>query len=85
MPGEQEQWFDLIKHNLRNPDPATTKVVDTVRGRGFAERAVEVLDDRLTAEDREAGFSHFLQKGKRPPGVDLRKRRMPANPKRIRR
>ena len=80
MPDDQKEWFDLVKHNFRNPDPATTQVVNTVRGLGFAERMVEVLDNRLTSKEREAGFSHFLRKGQKPAGAGLRKRRGPLGP-----
>ena len=73
MPDQEKQWYDLVKHSFRNPDPATTKVVQTVRGLGFAEQMTEVLTERLSAEEREAGFSVFLKKGRKPAGIDLRK------------
>ena len=65
MPDE-EKCYELVKHNFRNPDPATTTFVGTVRGPARAQRAVEVLDGRLKLEEREAGFSHYLQAGKTP-------------------
>ena len=64
VPDEEQQCYELVKHNSRNP--ATTTVVGTVRGPARAQRAVEVLDGRLKPEEREAGFSHYLQETKTP-------------------
>jgi hypothetical protein len=65
MPDEEKQCYELVKHNVRHPDPSTTTVVGTVRGPGRALRAVEVLDARLTTEEREAGFRHYTRKSER--------------------
>jgi hypothetical protein len=66
MPDTEKQCYELVKHNFRNPDPATTTVMGTVRGPAHAQRAVEVFDGRLTPEEREAGFRHYLQETKTP-------------------
>lgn len=66
MPDEEKQCYELVKHNCQKPDPATTTVVGTVRGLAHARRAVEVLDGRLTPEEREAGFSHYLHESETP-------------------
>ena len=73
MPDEEKQCYELVKHNVRHPDPSTTTVVGTVRGPGRALRAVEVLDARLTTEEREAGFRHYTRKSETP--VDRKIRR----------
>lgn len=73
MSDEEKRCYELVKHNSRNPDPATTTIVGTVRGLDRAQRAVDVLDDRLQPDEREAGFSHFFQEGKKP--VDRKDRR----------
>lgn len=85
MPDPEKQWFELVKHNFINPDPATTRVVNTVRGLGYAERMADVLTERLPPEERTAGFAVYLRKGSKPAGVDLRRRRRPANTRRNRR
>ena len=66
LPDPEKQCYELVRHNFRNPDPATTTFVGTVRGLDHAQRAVEVLDGRLTPEEREAGFGHYLQEVKSP-------------------
>ncbi len=63
-PDEEKQCYELVKHNSRNPDPTTTTFVGTVRGPARARRAV--LDGRLKPEEREAGFSHYIQECKTP-------------------
>ena len=78
MPDEERQCYELMKRNFRNPDPATTTFVGTVRGLGRAQRAVEVLDGRLKPEEREAGFSHYHQEGKTPEPRRCRRHRRPA-------
>jgi hypothetical protein len=80
MPDEEKQWFDLVKHNFLKPDPATTKVVQTVRGLGYAQRMADILTERLTPEEKEAGFRVYQRKSKKPARVDLRRigRRGPA-------
>jgi hypothetical protein len=83
MPDEQKRWFELVKHNFRNPDPDTTKVVDTVRGLGYAERMAEVLTESLTPEEKEQGFKVYLRPGSKPAGV--KRRRLPPNTRRNRR
>jgi hypothetical protein len=70
MIDEQKQWYELVKHNFDKPDPATTKVVKKVRGRGLAERGVEVLDGRLTPEERDSGFGHYLRESDKPDATN---------------
>jgi hypothetical protein len=79
MPDEKKQWYEVVKHNSRNPDDATTKVVDTVRGRGHAETRVDILNDELRPEEKEAGLRHFLRKGRKPEGGDLQRSRQRPN------
>jgi hypothetical protein len=73
MPDEEKQWYEVVKHDVLNPDPATSKVVSTVRGLGYAERMAEALTERLTAAEKEAGFAVYLREDGKPPDVDLRK------------
>jgi hypothetical protein len=68
MPDTEKQWYDLVKHNLKNPDRATTAVLDTVRGLERAQQMADVLDGRLTPEEKKAGFAVFWEQGKKPIG-----------------
>lgn len=79
MVDEEKQWYDLVKYNFRDPTPETTEVLETVRGLGHAEHMVDVLNERLTPEDKAAGFSVYLRKGSKPAGVDLRRHRKPPD------
>jgi len=77
MADDEHEWFDLVKHNFAKPDPATTKIIGTIRGRSRAEQKVEILSKRLTPEEIEAGFDIYYQKGNRPP--DFEKSPKPRN------
>jgi hypothetical protein len=59
MADEEKQWFDLVKHNFIKPDPATTNVVENVRGREFAQRIADVFTDRLKPEEKRLA-SQFI-------------------------
>jgi hypothetical protein len=51
--------FKIMLHNFREPGQVTE--VDRVRGRGRAEKRVEILDRQLSPEQREAGWEHLLK------------------------
>lgn len=57
--------YEIILHNFRTFEG--NKTVDIVRGQSVAERVVDDLNNHLTAEEREAGWSHFLQRTTRKP------------------
>lgn len=76
MPDPAQQWFHIHRQQFGKPG---TEIVETVRGQGVAEHRVEVLDGRLSPEEKAQGWGHFLGQGSRPPGVDLRRRRQPPN------
>ena len=69
MPDEEKQWYDLVKHNFLAHDPATPTVINTDRGLGYAQRMADVLTERLTPEEREAGFAVYQRKGTKPAGA----------------
>jgi hypothetical protein len=71
MADEEKQWYDLVKHNFLNPDPATTKVVRTARGLGKAQRIADVLTKALPSEEREAGFRVYCEEGSKPAKLAL--------------
>jgi len=77
LPDEEKQWYELVKHNFLTLDPATTEVLRTVQGLGFAQHMAELLTGQLSPEEREAGFAVYQRKGRRPPG-SRRVRRPPT-------
>jgi hypothetical protein len=74
MPNEEKAWYELVKHNFLTPDRSTDKVLHTVRGRGYAERLSDVLTERLTPDEKEAGFAVYLRPGTKPASVSKRAR-----------
>jgi hypothetical protein len=56
--GEKTE-FKIMLRNSR--EPGQTTEVDRVRGRGRAEKRVEILDSQLSPEQREAGWEHLLK------------------------
>jgi hypothetical protein len=68
MRDESKVNFEIIRNNFASGEPS--RVVEIVRGRAAAERAVEKHDRRLTQAEREAGWGHFLQKTGLKPGTD---------------
>lgn len=58
--------YEIIRTNHSDPsDRGIT--VDIVRGESAAERAVDYYDRKLTAEEKEAGWSHFSQRTTKKP------------------
>ena len=57
--------YEIILHNFRTFEGS--KTVDIVRGQSAAERTVDDRNSHLTAEEREAGWSHFLKRTTRTP------------------
>ncbi len=57
--------YEIIRHNHRTFEGSQT--VDVVRGESAAERAVDYYDRKLTAEEKEAGWSHFSQRTTKRP------------------
>ena len=76
MPDPAKEWFHIYKHQFGEPGE---EIVATARGQGCAEQRVEVLDRQLAPEETAAGWGHFLGKGTRPAGLDLRRRRHPPD------
>jgi hypothetical protein len=68
MRDESKASFEIVRHNLRAGE--TWSIVEVVKGRGHAENAVDRHNRHLTSEENEAGWSHFLQETKTPPGTD---------------
>jgi hypothetical protein len=60
MLDESKVNFAIIRHKHESTEPSS--VVEIVRGRGAAERAVERHDRLLTQEKREEGWGHFLER-----------------------
>jgi hypothetical protein len=56
--------YEIIRHNHRAPGSQT---VDVVRGESAAESAVRLFNEKLTAEEKEAGWSHFAQRTTKKP------------------
>lgn len=58
--------YEIIRHNHQKPESGGV-TVDIVRGLSAAERAVAHFNQLLTAEQREAGWSHFSQRTTKKP------------------
>jgi hypothetical protein len=56
--------YEIIRHNQRTTGQQT---VDVVRGESAAESAVRRFNEKLTAEEKEAGWSHFAQRTTKKP------------------
>jgi hypothetical protein len=61
-PDEEQQWYEIVKHNFVRPDRTTDEVITIVRGRSSAERMAAVLTARLKPEEREEGFSVYARR-----------------------
>ena len=57
--------YEIIRHNHRTCTGSQT--VDIVRGLSAAESAVHFHNGKLTAEEKEAGWSHYSQRTTRTP------------------
>jgi hypothetical protein len=75
MNDEQKQWFEIVRHNLKKPDPETTQVVKKICGLGVSESGADLLDSQLAPSDREAGFLHFHRPVPKPAGIKKSKKR----------
>ena len=73
MPDEEKGWYELVKRNFVTPDPTTDKVLRTVQGLGHAQRMADVLTERLTDAEKEAGFQVFQRRGTKPSGLKGRR------------
>jgi hypothetical protein len=58
--------YEIIRHNHRTY--AGSETVDIVRGLSAAAAAERRFNERLTAEEKEAGWSHFAQRTTKKPG-----------------
>lgn len=85
MDQQQKKWYGLTKHNFATLDPATTKVMGSVRGLERAQQMADALDKRLPPEEREAGFQVFWEEGCKPARLDLRRTRPRRDARRSRR
>jgi hypothetical protein len=52
--------YEIRKHNFQTMSGGTSVCV--VKGRAGAEFTVEVYDRKLSTEEKEAGWSHYLQR-----------------------
>ena len=76
-PDTAKQWYRLVKCNFQNLDPATRKVMVTVRGLARAQQMVDALSKQLTPEERQAGFDVCWEEGQEPS--TFKKRGKPPN------
>lgn len=61
--GEQNVNYRIIRHNSHTGQSLKIKVV---RGLLKAEIAIELLERKLSAEDKRAGWGHFLERTTEP-------------------
>jgi hypothetical protein len=52
---------------LRTNHKGSSQTMDVVRGQSAAERAVEFHNLKLTAEERQEGWSHFAERTTKKP------------------
>ena len=69
MPDPEKQWYELVKHNFVQFDRSTDKILATVLGLGYAERMSDVLTERLSPQEKAAGFAVYWRQGKKPAGL----------------
>jgi hypothetical protein len=76
--------YEIRKHNFTTMSGGT--FVCVVKGRGRAELTVEAYNRKLTSEEKEAGWSHYLRrttlkvtvKPKKRPALKPRSGRKPS-------
>lgn len=65
--------YEIVKHNFSTLSGSIR--VGVVKGRTRAELTVDSFNRKLTAEEKEAGWSHFLQRTTLPVTLKPLKRR----------
>ncbi|SPE39281.1 hypothetical protein SBA3_3140029 [Candidatus Sulfopaludibacter sp. SbA3] len=83
MSEPDKRWYNLIKHNFQNPDPATTRTLGTVLGLANAQIKVEALSKRLTPEETAVGFDVYCEEC--DPAPVVKKHRKSSDARRERR
>jgi hypothetical protein len=71
MSAANNEWYEIIKQVV---SPGTKQIVTTVRGLAYAEMVVQRLDNELSPEEQAEGWGHYLRRGQRPLGPQVRRR-----------
>ena len=68
---EREKNFKIIKHNFATLEGS--EVVGVVRGESVAERLADSYTQKLSPEERDAGWTYFIQPTSQRPTIHFRR------------